>query len=215
MKFLVDVAEMKIGDVSVNLGGGNIGVAEHSLNGTEVCAVHKKVGGETVAEGVGGDVFGDAGKASVFLDNAFNRASRDAPKIAGSINGLLVFAIVEEEGGERIGAGGKIFLDMIGGGLINKDGAIFAAFAANDKFTTPEVDGIAIEIDKFGNAEAAREEKVNNSAIAEAIFGVERDDVKKFFNFIIVKEGNLLACETGDVDERGVEGFDVAAGEIR
>ncbi len=32
---------MLVGDVSVNLGGGDVGVAEHGLDGAEVGAVHE------------------------------------------------------------------------------------------------------------------------------------------------------------------------------
>ena len=56
----MNLAEMGVGDVGVNLGGTNIGVAEHGLNRAKVSAVHKEVGGERVAQGVWCDVFGDA-----------------------------------------------------------------------------------------------------------------------------------------------------------
>ena len=39
MKFLVNVTEMFIGDVSVNLCGADVGVAEDGLDGAEVGAV--------------------------------------------------------------------------------------------------------------------------------------------------------------------------------
>lgn len=45
----MNLAEMGVGDVGVNLGGTNIGVAEHGLNRAKVSAVHKEVGGERVA----------------------------------------------------------------------------------------------------------------------------------------------------------------------
>ncbi len=40
---------MLVGDVGVNLGGGNVGVAEHGLNGADIGAIHEEVGGEAVA----------------------------------------------------------------------------------------------------------------------------------------------------------------------
>ena len=39
--------------MGVNLGGGDVGVAEHFLDHAEVAAVLEEVGGETVPEGVG------------------------------------------------------------------------------------------------------------------------------------------------------------------
>ena len=72
MKLLVDLFEVGVGDVGVDLGSADVGVAEHSLDGAEVGAVHEKVGGEAVAEGVGGDVFRDASLLCVGLDDTFD-----------------------------------------------------------------------------------------------------------------------------------------------
>ena len=60
MKFVVDFFEMCVCDVGVDLGGRNIGVAEHGLDGAEVCAVHEEISGERMSEGVRGDMFSDA-----------------------------------------------------------------------------------------------------------------------------------------------------------
>ena len=40
METVVDFTEVRVGDVGVNLGGGNISVAEESLDRAEVGAVH-------------------------------------------------------------------------------------------------------------------------------------------------------------------------------
>lgn len=72
MVFFVYLAEVGVGDVGIDLSGGDVGVAEHGLDGAEVGAVHEEISGETVAEGVGGDVFRDAGFAGVFLDDALD-----------------------------------------------------------------------------------------------------------------------------------------------
>ena len=41
MEALMDFFKMLVGDVSVDLGGGDVGVAEQSLDGAEVGAIHK------------------------------------------------------------------------------------------------------------------------------------------------------------------------------
>jgi len=38
---VVDFSEVLIGDVGVDLGGADVGVAEHGLDGAEVGAVHE------------------------------------------------------------------------------------------------------------------------------------------------------------------------------
>ena len=99
MEFVVDFLQMGVGDVGVDLGGGDVGVAEERLNGAEVSAVHEKVSGEAVAKGVGADVLGDAGEAGVFFDDAFDGAGGEPTVVAGSVDGILVTAVIKEEGG--------------------------------------------------------------------------------------------------------------------
>ena len=99
---------MGVGDVSVDLGGADVGMAKEGLDGADVGAVHEEIGGERVAEGVGGDVFGDAGGASIFFDDTLDGAGSDAAKIAGGVDGLLVVGVVEEEGGKGIVANAEI-----------------------------------------------------------------------------------------------------------
>ncbi len=49
VEFIVDFFEVLVRDVGVDLGGGNVGVAEHGLDGAEIGAIHEQVGGEAVA----------------------------------------------------------------------------------------------------------------------------------------------------------------------
>lgn len=72
VEFFVDLFEVGVGDVGVNLGSADVGMAEHGLDRAEVGAVHEEVGGEAVTEGVGGDVFRDAGFFGVGLDDTFD-----------------------------------------------------------------------------------------------------------------------------------------------
>ncbi len=72
VEFFVDFFEVGIGDVGVDLGSADVGMAEHGLDGAEVSAVHEEVGGEAVAESVRGDMLRDAGFFCVGLDDAFD-----------------------------------------------------------------------------------------------------------------------------------------------
>lgn len=143
--------------MGVDLSGADVGVAEHGLDGADVGAVHEEIGGKTVAEGVGGDMLGDAGCTSVFFDDAFDGAGGETAEITRSVNFALTATIVEEEWSESILAFVEIGGNPVGGGGRNENGAIFAAFAANDEFATVEIDGVAVEFDEFGDAETAGE----------------------------------------------------------
>jgi len=177
MEALVDFFEMGVGDMGIDLCGGDVGVAEERLDRTEVGAVHEEVGGERVSQGVGRNVFGDAGFFGVFFDEALDGTGGEATIVARGVGGAVVAAIAKEKRSERVGAGGEIFAKAIGGGLRDEDRAIFAAFAANHEFAAVEVDTIAVEADELGDAETGREEKFDDGAVAETGFGVEIDFV--------------------------------------
>lgn len=208
------LAEVGVGDVGIDLGGGDVGVAEHGLDGAKVGAVHEEIGGEAVAEGVGGDVFRDASFAGVFLDDALDGARSEAAKITGGVEFALVFAVVEKEGGEGVGAGVEVILDAFGGGFGDENGAVFLAFATDDKFATFEVDTITVKFSELGDAKAAGEEKLDDGAVAEAGFVAGIDGVEEIFYFVVVEEGDLFADDVGEFDEGWVERFDVALGKV-
>ena len=65
----MDGAEAVLVDVGVDLGGGDVGVAEHFLDDAEVGAVVEEVGGEAVAELVGMDFLGEASSGGAFVDD--------------------------------------------------------------------------------------------------------------------------------------------------
>ena len=72
------------------------------MDGTEVGAVHEEVGSEAVAEGVGGNMLGDAGGACVFLDDALDGAGGEAAEITGGVGLALAAAVAEEKRGEAV-----------------------------------------------------------------------------------------------------------------
>ena len=63
--FLVDLLDVRRGDVGVDLRGGEIGVTQHLLHRPQVGSTFEQVGGERVAERVGRDVVGQLRLAGV------------------------------------------------------------------------------------------------------------------------------------------------------
>ena len=104
MKFFVNLAQMCVGDVSVDLSGADVGVAEHGLDGAEVGTVHEKVGGKGMAQSVRRHMFRDAGEASVFFDNSFYASCGDAAVVTRIRWGAFVFGVIQEKRRQRIGA---------------------------------------------------------------------------------------------------------------
>ena len=65
---MVNLAKAVTGDVGVDFGGADGGVAEEFLDDAQVGAVLEQVGGEAVPEHVGGDVPFHAGVADAVFD---------------------------------------------------------------------------------------------------------------------------------------------------
>ena len=68
------LAEVLVGNMGVNLGGGYRGVAEHDLDAANVCSVQEQVGGKGVAQGMGRNILDDAGLQGMALDEPVDRA---------------------------------------------------------------------------------------------------------------------------------------------
>ena len=79
MGFPVDLLQMRRGHVRVDLRGGEIGVAQHLLDGPQVGAPLEQVGGEGVTQRVGGDVVGQPRLARIALDDRVQPLPRQPP----------------------------------------------------------------------------------------------------------------------------------------
>ena len=98
----MNLTEVRVRDVGVDLGGADVGVAEHGLDTAEVGAIHEEVGGERVAKGVRGDMFGNAGGFGVVVDDALDGAGSEPSEISAGVNGVEIVRVVEEESGEAV-----------------------------------------------------------------------------------------------------------------
>ena len=76
--------------MGVDLSGSNISVTEKALNGAQVGAIHEKVGGKTMTKSVRGDMFGDASKTGIFLNDTLNRARTKSTKISRGVRNILI-----------------------------------------------------------------------------------------------------------------------------
>ena len=61
-----------VGNVSVNLGGGNGGMAEQGLDTADIRAVLQKIRGKAVAQGMGRNFFYNSRQPAIFFYNPFN-----------------------------------------------------------------------------------------------------------------------------------------------
>lgn len=101
LELVVNFLKVGVGDVGVNLRGGDTAVAKHGLHRTQVGTVHYQVGGEAVAQGVRRNVFGNARQLGVIFYEPLYRAGCDAAQfnfaLAGDVAVLRHVARVVQE----------------------------------------------------------------------------------------------------------------------
>ena len=123
-------AEALDGDVGVDLGGGQVGVAQKFLHAPEVGAVVQKVGGEGVPQCVRGGAEGEArGGEPLFQEFFDGDAGKGLPRAVdeeGRGGGM------QGKGGQPAVAEGKGAPEGFGGGA--SDGAKALFFAFSDSF---------------------------------------------------------------------------------
>ena len=69
MELFVNTSQPVIIHMSVDLGGFDVGVAEHFLQGPQVRTAGEQMGRKTVPKCVDGQVFRHAGTDRIFFDN--------------------------------------------------------------------------------------------------------------------------------------------------
>jgi hypothetical protein len=120
----MDALETLLVDVGVNLGGRNIGVAEHLLDHTEIGAVAQQVRGEGVAEQVRIDVDLDAGVAADALEDLPDANGGQFRAAHGEEN-LAAGALLDHAGALL----GEVFGDGVTGFAAHGDEAGFIPLA--------------------------------------------------------------------------------------
>ena len=68
----MDFSELAVGDMGVNLGGGDAWMAKHDLDRTQISSIFQKIGGETMAQNVGRYFFRYAGFDGVVMNDSFD-----------------------------------------------------------------------------------------------------------------------------------------------
>ena len=152
---VVDFFHALGGDVGVDLGGAEAGVAEEGLDAAEVGAVVEEVGGEAVAEFVRGDVDGEAGVFPVFVDD-----------VGECLGGDAAAEFAEEERAFVDGGFEAVALYGFEGVAADRAEAFFAAFADDADGFGVGVEVVDVEAGEFAEAHACGVEHFEDGGIA-------------------------------------------------
>lgn len=88
----LDAEGAGFGDVCVDHGGAEVGVAEEFLDGSNVGAGLEEVGGEGMPEGVASGLLGNAGAADGFADGSLEACFVEVVTMAGARLGVSIGA---------------------------------------------------------------------------------------------------------------------------
>lgn len=173
MVFAVDLAQAAFGDVGVDLGGGDGGMAEEFLDDAEVGPMFEEVGGEAVSEHVGGDGPADSGEPGAFADSEPEGDGGEGRAAPGQEDGAR--AAGGEEGGSR---DLEIALEGGDGDAADGDDSFLAAFADDGCVSGLEVELFEAEGAKFSQAQARGVGEFENGLVAEGVrgFGLDRGE---------------------------------------
>ena len=72
--FFVNISQVLVGHMRINLGSADVGMAENSLDGTQVCAVVQEIGREAMPDHMGRYFFRDAGFNGKLFHYSFDRS---------------------------------------------------------------------------------------------------------------------------------------------
>ena len=183
-------------DVGVDLGGEDGFVAEHFLDDAEVGAVFDEVGGEGVAEGVGGDFLVDACDERLLLDEVEDghpaeRAAvfvEEGDVVEGRLGGC--------------GASGQIGREGVRRHLAEGDEPLLVALADDAHEALLEVDVGDLQGAGLRDAEAAAVEDLEDGAVAEGapVAGGDVHGVEDGADFLDGEDLRQVAPELGRVD---------------
>ena len=182
-------------DVGVDFGGEDGFVAEHFLDDAEVGAAFDEVGGEGVAEGVGGDFLVDARDERLLFDEVED--GHPAQRAA-------VFVEERDVVEGRFGGGGagvEVAGESGGGDVPEGDEPLFVALADDAHEALFEVNVRDLQVAGLGDAQAAAVEDFEDGAVAEGapVAGGDVHGVEDGADFLDGEDLRQVAPELGRI----------------
>lgn len=190
-------------DVGVDLGGGDVGVAEEFLNDAKVGPVFEEVGREGVSEKVGVDVLFEAGFLGPFFDDLTNAGGGERAAADGYEEVGRGFA-----GDESRAFVGEVLLDGDEGALADGDQSGFVALSGDAEELVFLVEEFEAGVGKFGESEAGGIEEFEEREVSFAQFFLGIDGREELFEVLLVEGFGELSGGFGWQERRGGIGGD-------
>ena len=146
----------------VELGGGDVGVAEHLLQRAQVAAAGEQVGGERVAQRVRAHPVREAGRGRVALDDLVEALARQAGAAVVDEQARLEPVADEPPAPAR-----EVGVDGARGGGADRHDPLLGALAAGLQDPGLEVDVGGLEVDRLRRPQPARVHQLEQRAVAQ------------------------------------------------
>ncbi len=148
--------------MGVNLGGGDVGMAQHHLHGAEVRAMFQQVGGKGVAEHVGADFLGDSVQACNLLDDLPETQTGHGFAMAGDKEEIAPL-FFQNPGTRLLG----VDLEVFAGRFAKGDEPFLGAFAENPDIAAHEIDPGQGQIDQLRDPHARGVKQVEHGIVTQ------------------------------------------------
>ena len=153
----MDIPELAIGNMSINLGRGDIAVAQKFLNRSQIDPLIQQIGGERMAQGMGSSHNREPGDLYIFFNDILDALNGQTARLIASGTAT---AIVDKQGVIHILAFVEITLEGGHGSFGKINSPDFAAFTDNRHFDVLGIGSqaqlIAIKRGQFRYTQAGR-----------------------------------------------------------
>ncbi len=196
-----------IGDMGVDLGSGDGGVSEHSLDGSYVRTVLEEVGSEAVTEGMWMDILHDTSLGGIVFHESLDTSGSESECLATALFGKF------REGDEKcridIISMLQISLERLSCFGREEDDAEFGTFTSDAELLFLQIDVVAIETGELGDTEPGREEEFEDGVVAEGFAIISIGSGNESLDFIVFEVVNLTHRGLANLDFLGGNTFDI------
>ena len=175
------VTQQFIRNMRVDFCRAHAGVAEHLLDGEQICATFEQVGGKTVPESVRADGLSDAVSLRQVLDNQEDHLSGQSCATAVEENGVGEFGLHADVQSCAFDVLEHYFQAVVA----DRHKALLAAFANDAQEAVFSVDIADLQSNEFRNTEAAAVHHLNQGLVAVAVGLAQVDAVNHLLDFLV------------------------------
>ena len=183
--------------MGIDLGGGEVGMAEHDLHTAQVGAVFQQMGGKGVPEGMGRDTLADTGQIGPFFDDVPEGLTTHGVPQAGEKEELVVTG-----GIEPVAAPLQVGVDPLTGRFTDRHQPLLVPLAQGHQIADRQVDLAQLEPDQLRDPQTGGIEQLQHGQVADILARAAGTGRKKGIHLLGGEEFRQLVQGAGGLDDR-------------